>query len=149
MSNLFLNSKLLTCPRKVSIYRRNSTQSSAQYCLELVKWDISPKASNKFVCHSKHFRKYEYENFICTLLLKGTARSCAIAVRSFNVEVSRVSQQVSQSSIGEMRLKFWEDLVEKCFTKDDKNVPQHPVAVELFKVRCDKVFVKFVESARC
>lgn len=103
------------------------------------------KPLNKFVRHLKHFRKYEYENFTCTLLLKGTARSCAIAVRSFNVEVSRVSQQVSQSSIGEMRLKFWEDLVEKCFTKDVKNVPQHPVAVELFKVNCDSVYVEFVK----
>lgn len=71
---------------------------------------------------------------MCTLLLKGSERSIAVAIRSFNVEVSRVAEQVSQSNIGLMRLKFWEDAVDKCYSKDVLQVPKHPVAVELFKV---------------
>lgn len=81
-----------------------------------------------------HCRQYDYDNFTCTLLLKNSARACAFAVRGFNVEVSRVAEQVSQDTIGLMRLKFWEETVDKCFTKDVKKVPQHPVAVEIYKV---------------
>lgn len=71
---------------------------------------------------------------MCTLLLSNTSRSCAIAVRSFNIEVARVSEQVTQQNIGFMRLKFWDDLIDKVFTKDVTKIPQHPVAIELFKV---------------
>ncbi|XP_017776525.1 PREDICTED: NADH dehydrogenase (ubiquinone) complex I, assembly factor 6 isoform X2 [Nicrophorus vespilloides] len=56
-----------------------------------------------------------------------------MAVRGFNIEVSRVAEQTSQPSIGLMRLKFWEDTIDKCYQKDIKNVPQHPIAIELFK----------------
>lgn len=71
---------------------------------------------------------------MCVLLLKNTARSSAVAVRSFNIEVARISEQVTQKNTGLMRLKFWEDLIDKVFTKDATKVPQHPVAIELFKV---------------
>lgn len=71
---------------------------------------------------------------MCTLLLKNTSRSSAIAVRSFNIEVAKVSEQVSQKTIGLMRLKFWEELIDKVLSKDASKVPQHPVAIELFKV---------------
>lgn len=83
---------------------------------------------------SNSFRKYDYENFICTILLKNSPRAIAIAVRGFNVEVARVSEQVSQENIGLMRLKFWEEAIDKCYTKDFKEIPKHPVAIELYKV---------------
>lgn len=69
------------------------------------------------------------------LLLENTSRSTAIAVRSFNVELSRVSEQTSQLNTGQARLQFWENTVEACFDTDVKKVPQHPVAFEIFKVQ--------------
>lgn len=80
-------------------------------------------------------RKYDYENFVCTLLLKDAqSRTAAIAIRGFNIEVARVAEQVSQPNIGLMRLKFWEETVDKCFTGDLNKIPKHPVAEELFRV---------------
>ncbi|KAJ8920764.1 hypothetical protein NQ315_004904 [Exocentrus adspersus] len=105
----FLNVK----DKNITAIRKRS-HSSAEYVLESVK-------------------KYDYENFICTILLQNNSRSCAFAIRGFNVEVARVAEQVSQEMIGSMRYKFWEDMIEKCFTGDLKIVPKHPVAVELFK----------------
>ncbi|KAL3280826.1 hypothetical protein HHI36_004057 [Cryptolaemus montrouzieri] len=96
------------------IYYSYSTNTSADYCLDLVK-------------------KFDYENFITTLLLKNTSRSTAIAIRSFNVEIARVAEQISQQSTGQARLQFWNDTIEKCFTKDFNKIPQHPVAMELYK----------------
>lgn len=71
---------------------------------------------------------------MCTLLLKGTARSAAFAVRGFNVEVSRIGEQVSQEATGQMRLQFWDDTIDKCFSNDIAKVPKHPIAIELYKV---------------
>ncbi|XP_022914141.1 NADH dehydrogenase (ubiquinone) complex I, assembly factor 6 [Onthophagus taurus] len=93
---------------------RFKSQTSSEYCLNLV-------------------RTNDYENFVCTLFLKNPHRSSALAIRSFNIEVSKISERVSQVDIGRMRLKFWEETIDKCFQKDPLNVPQHPVALEIYK----------------
>ncbi|KAK9869855.1 hypothetical protein WA026_003579 [Henosepilachna vigintioctopunctata] len=95
----------------------STSSSSADYCLDLV-------------------RKFDYENFMAVLLLKNQRRSTALAVRSFNVEVARIAEQTTQNSTRQARLQFWNDTVEKCFSKDIQKVPQHPVAVELYKAVC-------------
>jgi hypothetical protein len=41
---------------------------------------------------------------------------------------------VSEKDIGLMRIKFWEDTLDKCFAKDVSKIPRHPVALELSKV---------------
>ncbi|XP_044751067.1 NADH dehydrogenase (ubiquinone) complex I, assembly factor 6 [Coccinella septempunctata] len=91
-----------------------STNTSSNYCLDLVK-------------------RFDYENFMAVLLLKNTSRSTALAVRSFNVELSRVTEQTSQVSTGQARLQFWDDTIEACFNTDVKKIPQHPVALEIYK----------------
>ena len=68
------------------------------------------------------------------LWLKRDARSCAFAVRSFNIEVSRIAEQVTQREIGLMRIQFWDDVVNHCFSNESRKIPRHPVAIELFKV---------------
>lgn len=64
-----------------------------------------------------------------------TARNVAFAVRGFNVEISRISEQVSQETTGLMRLQFWDETIEKCYSNDLNVVPKHPVALEMFKVQ--------------
>lgn len=81
-----------------------------------------------------YFRTHDYENFVCTLLLRNTARLNAFAVRSFNVEIAKVAEQVSQHNIALMRFTFWEETLDKCFTKDINEVPKHPVAMEVYRV---------------
>lgn len=117
----------------INFCRYKSSQSSAEYCLDSIK-------------------KYDYENFICTILMKNLSRSVALAVRGFNVEVARVAEQVSQGTIGDMRFKFWEDIIDKCYSKDIKDVPKHPVAIELYKatsrVNLTKRYLKNLVSTR-
>ncbi|EFA03248.1 NADH dehydrogenase (ubiquinone) complex I, assembly factor 6 [Tribolium castaneum] len=105
--------KQIRMTRKNIGVRNSSSQTTANYCMNLVK-------------------SYDYENFLSTLLLKGKSRSCAFAVRSFNVEVARVAEQVSTKETGLMRMQFWEDALEKCFSGNCDKVPRHPVAIELF-----------------
>lgn len=117
----------------ICFYRYKTSITSAEYCLESIK-------------------KYDYENFICTILLKNIPRAVALAVRGFNIEVARVAEQVSQDSIGQMRLKFWSDAIEKCYLDDFKSIPKHPVAIELFKATSNanlsKRYLKNLVSAR-
>ncbi|XP_043236033.1 NADH dehydrogenase (ubiquinone) complex I, assembly factor 6-like [Amphibalanus amphitrite] len=105
-------------------------RNSSSYCLELV-------------------RKYDYENFLCTLLLPSHARAGAIAVRAFNVELARVRDTVSETQIGLMRLQFWLDAVDKTFSGAP---PEQPVAAELYKAtqrhRISKGWLKRLVESR-
>ncbi|XP_078034657.1 NADH dehydrogenase (ubiquinone) complex I, assembly factor 6 homolog sicily isoform X2 [Augochlora pura] len=76
-------------------------------------------------------RKYDYENFLCTLSLSAETRSAAFAIRAFNVEVAQVQDQTRDSKIGEMRLKFWSDAVNNTFKG---NPPRSPVMLELARI---------------
>ncbi|XP_019558491.2 NADH dehydrogenase (ubiquinone) complex I, assembly factor 6 homolog [Aedes albopictus] len=87
-------------------------------------------------------RQYDKENFLCTLLLKNPERRSALAIRAFNVEIARITGTVSDDKIGQMRLKFWEDTIDKLFKNDLKHVPEQPVIQELKEVIDSKKLTK-------
>jgi len=89
------------------------------------------------------FRKFDYENFLCTLLIKDeSSRRNAFALRAFNVELARIPTVVSDNKIALMRLKFWEDAVIKLFDKKSSSLPKHPVVEELGLVLKDSKMTK-------
>nr|CAD7399049.1 unnamed protein product [Timema poppensis] len=75
--------------------------------------------------------QFDYENFLCTLLLPHNCRTSAFAIRAFNIEVARVQDQISDPRIGQMRFKFWEDVIESIF---QNKAHKHPVALELHRL---------------
>ncbi|XP_064466482.1 NADH dehydrogenase (ubiquinone) complex I, assembly factor 6-like [Ornithodoros turicata] len=84
-------------------------QSNAHYCMDILK-------------------KYDYENFLCCLLLPKDIRRSAISIRAFNVELSQIRDLVSKPEIGRMRIQFWRDALENIY---NESPPQQPVAMEL------------------
>lgn len=76
-------------------------------------------------------RKYDYENFLCTLLLSPEIRAAAFAIRAFNVEVAQIKDQVRDYKIGEMRLKFWTDALNNIY---NGNPQRSPIILELHRV---------------
>ncbi|CAH1396594.1 unnamed protein product [Nezara viridula] len=83
--------------------------SPIDYCLDLV-------------------RKNDYENFLCALLLPKQTRNAVIAVRAFNVEVSKAAIASKDPRISLMRLGFWNETIDKIY---EGNPPNHPVALQL------------------
>ncbi|XP_058442979.1 NADH dehydrogenase (ubiquinone) complex I, assembly factor 6 homolog [Malaya genurostris] len=111
---------------------------SGVWCLkQYVKHASSAAAKSSLTAPQNHclklVRQYDKENFLCTLLLKNPQRRSALAIRAFNVEIARITGSVSDDRIGQMRLKFWEDAVNKLYKEDLKHVPDQPVIQELKK----------------
>lgn len=77
------------------------------------------------------YRKHDFENYLCTVFLQHKDQEYAFAIRAFNIEVANIEGQVSQATIAQMRLKFWEESIDKIFSD---NPPHHPVAQEVFRV---------------
>lgn len=76
-------------------------------------------------------RKNDYEGFLCSLLLPHNLRSAAFVIRAFNTEIALVEDQVRDSKIGLMRIKFWEETLNEIYKG---NPPQNPVSLELHRV---------------
>jgi NADH dehydrogenase [ubiquinone] 1 alpha subcomplex assembly factor 6 len=64
-------------------------------------------------------------------LLPSRSRTSAFAIRAFNIEIAKVQDHVSDLHLGKMRMKFWEETLEKIYVDD---TPSHPVAIELYRV---------------
>lgn len=80
-------------------------------------------------------RKFDYENFISTSLLRPSSlQRPAMAIRALNVELSLIRDQVSKNEIGRMRLEFWRQTIDSIYSSKTENVErqiQNPVAREL------------------
>src|SRR6202451_3465716 len=83
--------------------------SAADFCAELV-------------------RSHDLARYASTLFVPAAHRRPLLAVYAFNVEISRVQEQVSQPLPGEIRLQWWSDSLAAV---DHGGVEGNPVAAEL------------------
>ena len=84
------------------------------------------------------FRKHDYENFLCTLLLPNTkVREGIFVVRAFNAEIAMIRDQVSRQELGVARLLFWRNALHQAFRGEESTETfalSNPVVNELSQV---------------
>jgi phytoene synthase len=85
---------------------------SADFCTELV-------------------RSHDFTRYASTLFVPAAQRRALLALYAFNVEISRVREQVSQPLPGEIRLQWWTDML---VGAGHGGVEGNPVAAELLLV---------------
>ncbi len=73
-------------------------------------------------------RGHDFARYASTLFLPAPQRRALLALYAFNVEISRVHEQVSQPLPGEMRLQWWTDMLAGA---GHGGVEGNPVAAEL------------------
>src|ERR1700744_2340654 len=73
-------------------------------------------------------RTHDFTRYISTLFVPAEQRRALLALYAFNVEISRVREQVSQPLPGEMRLQWWTDMLAGA---GHGGIEGNPVAAEL------------------
>ncbi len=73
-------------------------------------------------------RNHDFARYASTLFMPSEQRRALLAIYAFNVEISRVREQVSQPLPGEMRLQWWTDMLAG---SGHGGVEGNPVAAEL------------------
>jgi phytoene synthase len=86
-------------------------RESAAFCAELV-------------------RSHDFPRYAATLFVPAPQRRALLALYAFNVEISRVREQVSQPLPGEIRLQWWTDMLAGA---GHGGVEGNPVAAELLR----------------
>src|SRR5471032_2570654 len=76
-------------------------------------------------------RSHDFARYASTLFVPAAQRRALLALYAFNVEISRVREQVSQPLPGEMRLQWWTDMLAGA---GHGGVEGNPVAAELLLV---------------
>jgi phytoene synthase len=75
-------------------------------------------------------RAHDFERYASTLFVNADRRRALLALYAFNVEISRVREQVSQPLPGEIRLQWWTDMLAGA---GHGGVEGNPVAAELLR----------------
>ena len=75
-------------------------------------------------------RAHDFERYAATLFVNADRRRALLALYAFNVEISRVREQVSQPLPGEIRLQWWTDMLAG---SGHGGVEGNPVAAELLR----------------
>jgi phytoene synthase len=73
-------------------------------------------------------RTHDFARYASTLFVPAGERRALLAIYAFNVEISRVREQVSQPLPGEMRLQWWTDMLAG---EGHGGIEGNPVAAEL------------------
>ena len=76
-------------------------------------------------------RTHDFARYASTLFVPAPQRRALLAVYAFNVEISRVRDQVSQPLPGEIRMQWWTDMLDGA---GHGEVEGNPVAAELLQV---------------
>ncbi|KAK3380452.1 Squalene/phytoene synthase [Lasiosphaeria ovina] len=70
----------------------------------------------------------DYEAYLTRQFVPRSARDAYDALRTLNLELARLPETVSSPTIGQFRMQFWRDTVQKIF---DDNPPREPISILL------------------
>jgi phytoene synthase len=88
---------------------------------------VGPDKDSAAFC-AEQVRSHDFERYASTLFVEADKRRALLALYAFNVEISRVREQVSQPLPGEIRLQWWTDMLAG---SGHGGVEGNPVAAEL------------------
>lgn len=67
-------------------------------------------------------QKIDYDRYLCTIFADRASRDKIALILSFNIEIAKIKNKVSDENIGRIRLKWWEEAVEEIY--DDSKTPR-------------------------
>ena len=101
-------------------------------CIRRVSTTVPEKLVDDYTHCIHHVRKMDYENFICTSLLRPSSlQRPVMAIRALNVELSLVRDQVSNNQIGQMRLQFWRETIDSIYALSKTNTTKRFIVLLL------------------
>lgn len=83
------------------------------------------KATPDLSYSGQEVRKYDNDRFLTCLFAPAERRESLFALYAFNLEIAKTREVVTEPVLGQMRLQFWRDGIEKVYAGAD--VPKHAV----------------------
>ncbi|RNA32917.1 NADH dehydrogenase (ubiquinone) complex assembly factor 6 [Brachionus plicatilis] len=96
--------------------RYSSRQTNFQYCIDLVK-------------------NNDYDSYLTTLLTPQQVLRPAFTLKAFSMEITNVGKSAIDSRVGEAKLVYWKDQIDKVFASVKKNEQtsfNDPISQEIY-----------------
>ena len=79
-------------------------------------------ANNLSFCGEIIF-KHDHDRFLCCLFADDAAREALFAIFAFNYEIAKINNNISEALIGQIRIQWWRDEINKAFNhmENDKS----------------------------
>ena len=78
-------------------------------------------------------RRLDRDRFLCTLFAPEELRDGLFTLLAFNAEVAKSREMVSEALLGEIRLQWWRDAIERIYAQPDGDFEDHAIVAELAK----------------
>tara|TARA_Y100000588_G_scaffold87707_1_gene93525 strand:- start:674 stop:1483 length:810 start_codon:yes stop_codon:yes gene_type:complete len=88
------------------------------------------RTSDSFFALAARARATDIDRYLCALFAPRPARSALFALILFNGEIARVREMVSEPMLGQIRLQWWRETIEKIYTGQTR---RHEVAEPLIE----------------
>ena len=75
-------------------------------------------------------RLNDYERYLSALFIPSNYREAVFGIYAFNSEVARTREMVNETMLGEIRLQWWRDSIQKIFLN---HIVEHPILDSLRK----------------
>lgn len=79
-------------------------------------------------------RRQDRDRFLCTLFAPEEVREGLFTLLAFNAEIARSREMVREALLGEIRLQWWRDAIERIYSQPDGDFADHQIVAELAKV---------------
>ena len=83
---------------------------------------------------ANELRSNDYERYLSALFIPNHHREAVFTIYAFNSEVSRTREMVSESILGEIRLQWWRESIQKIYQNE---IVEHPILESLRKTLGD------------
>ncbi len=67
--------------------------------------------------------KHDHDRFLCCLFADVAAREALFAIFAFNYEIAKINNNVSEALIGQIRIQWWRDEIDKAFSHTVNDEP--------------------------
>ncbi len=76
-------------------------------------------------------RNSDHDRWLCALFVGADKREAVFSLLAFNSEIAKIRETVSEPILGDIRLKWWDEALDKIYNGE---MPAHPVAISLAPV---------------
>ena len=79
-------------------------------------------------------RRLDRDRFLCTLFAPEDRRTGLFVLLAFNAEIAKAREMVSEAMLGEIRLQWWRDSIERIYANPDGDFSDQAVVAELAQI---------------
>jgi NADH dehydrogenase [ubiquinone] 1 alpha subcomplex assembly factor 6 len=89
--------------------------------------------SNALSYMAEEARRHDRDRFLCTLFAPEETREALFTLLAFNAEIAKSREMVREALLGEIRLQWWRDIIERLYNDPEGEIEDHAVVAALAK----------------